>query len=284
MTALELPGPLVSETWLKTYVTEPNVKPLDASWYLPNQDGDAEAEFHLEHIEGAVFFDIDKISDGLSSLPHMLPKPKFFSKKMVELGLSNDDIIIIYDRVGIFSSPRAWWTFRVFGHKNVAILDGGLPNWKNAGLPLTSGRPTIKNTSYQSNFNSSLIRDVDQIISNLQENYEQVVDARSHGRFHGSEPEPRPNLRSGHIPNSVNLPYGALIDQNTNLLLSTNRLKEIFEELRIDLTRPIITTCGSGISASLLALALYVCGNQNVAVYDGSWTEWGGRKDTPISL
>lgn len=284
MRNIELPGPLVSQTWLNTYLRAPNVKLVDASWYLPNQSGDAKAEFNMEHIEGAVFFDIDKISDELSALPHMLPKPKEFSKKMGCLGLSNHDIIIIYDNVGIFSSPRAWWTFRVFGHKNVAILDGGLPSWKKAGLPLTSGQPKIKNASYCSNFNPNLIRYVDQVITNLQDKQEQVVDARSPGRFYGSDPEPRPNLRSGHIPNSINLPYDTLIDQNTNLLLSPDRLKDIFETSCIDLTRPVVTTCGSGISASVIALALYLCGNQNAAVYDGSWTEWGGREDTPISL
>ncbi len=281
---LELPGPLVSETWLKAHVTNPNVKPVDASWYLPNQKGDAEAEFHLEHIEGAVFFDIDQISDTLNPLPHMLPKSDEFSTKMGNLGLSNHDIVVIYDSVGIFSSPRAWWTFRVFGHKNVAILDGGLPAWKKAGFPLIAGLPTIKEASYRSYFNPNLIRYIDQVITNIREEHEQVVDARSHERFHGLEPEPRPNLRSGHIPNSVNLPYGILIDQKTNLLLSTDQLKDVFAKFDIDLTRPVLTTCGSGISASVIALALYVCGNQNTAVYDGSWTEWGGREDTPIIL
>ena len=286
--SVELPGPLVTAAWLAEHLAEPGVKVMDASWYLPAEQRDPAAEFAAAHIEGAVFFDIDCVRDPDNPLPHMLPSRQIFADEMARLGISNGDAVIVYDGAGLFSAPRAWWTMRVFGHDNVALLDGGLPAWRAANLPIASGPAapgsgpaTPGAAKFEAGFRPELVRDLARMLGNLQERAEQVVDARGRGRFEGSEPEIRPGVRSGHIPGSLNLPYAELIDAADQTLLPANRLAAAFAELGVDLARPIVTTCGSGISAALLALALFVCGHDGAAVYDGSWTEWGGRSDTP---
>tara|TARA_Y100000588_G_C14258788_1_gene926671 strand:+ start:2507 stop:3361 length:855 start_codon:yes stop_codon:yes gene_type:complete len=278
----QLPGPLVSSAWLAEHLKASDVKIMDASWYLPGEKRNPAAEFEKTHIEGAVFFDIDGVRDPDNPLPHMLPSPKCFAEHMSRLGISNADVVIAYDSAGIFSAPRAWWTLRVFGHDRVAILDGGLPAWRTANLATISGPALPVASTFEANFRPELVRDLAQMLSNMETELEQVVDARGHGRFVGSEPEVRPGLRSGHIPGSSNLPYTELIDTTNQSLLPANKIEAALVSRGIDIKQPIVTTCGSGISASLLALALYICGHNAVAVYDGSWTEWGGRIDTPL--
>jgi len=278
----QLPGPLVSPIWLAKHLTAPDVKVMDASWYLPGEERNPAAEFEETHIESAVFFDIDGVRDPDNPLPHMLPNPQRFAEQMGRLGISNGDAVIAYDSAGLFSAPRAWWMLRVFGHDRVAVLNGGLPAWHAASLATFSGPGLPDAGTFDADFRPELVRDLAQMLSNAKAETEQVVDARGHGRFVGSEPEVRPGLRSGHIPGSANLPYSELIDANTKLLLPAEKIEAAFASRGIDMTRPIVTTCGSGISASLLALALFTCGRSSIAVYDGSWTEWGGRADTPV--
>jgi len=278
----QLPGPLVSATWLAEHLTAPDVKIIDASWFLPGEERNPVSEFEETHIEGAVFFDIDVLRDPDNPLPHMLPHAQHFGEQLAHLGISNGDLVIAYDSVGLFSAPRAWWTLRVFGHDRVAVLDGGLPAWRALGLATCSGPALPDAGIFDADYRPELVRDLAQMLSNVQTNSEQVIDARGHGRFVGSEPEVRPGLRSGHIPGSANLPYSDLIDANNKSLLPAEKIEAALAKRGIDLTRPVVTTCGSGISASLLALALFTCGHSAVAVYDGSWTEWGGRDDTPL--
>ncbi|MDA0230062.1 MAG: 3-mercaptopyruvate sulfurtransferase [Proteobacteria bacterium] len=279
--SVQLPGPLVSPAWLAANLARPGLKLMDASWYLPAEKRDPAAEFEAEHIEGAVFFDIDGVRDPDNPLPHMLPSAPLFAEEMARLGISNSDTVIVYDGAGLFSAPRAWWTLRIFGHDNVAVLNGGLPAWRAANLPIVAGRATSGTAKFKAIFRPELVRDLAQMLGNLEQGAEQVIDARGPGRFDGSEPEIRAGVRSGHIPGSVNLPYPVLIDAVDKSLLPPDLLAAAFAECGVDLARPVVTTCGSGISASLLALALFVCGHTGAAVYDGSWTEWGGRSDTP---
>jgi len=279
---VNLPGSVVDIFWLKQNLSSPHLRVLDASWCLPNSSRDTEIEFISSHIPGSVYFDIDLISDSNSNLPHMLPTPNKFSECVGSLGISNKDTIVVYDSHGIFSSPRVWWMFRVFGHNKIAVLQGGLPAWQKNNGKLEKGNPNIKPTKFNTNFSPKLLRNADEIKSNIKGGLEQIVDARSNGRFLGEEPEPREGLRSGHIPESINLPYTSLIDSSTGFLLSPSKIFIIAKEIGLDLNRPITTTCGSGISAALLALAFHTVGHKSTAVYDGSWTEWGGSNNKPI--
>ncbi len=278
----QLPGSLVSPAWLAEHLKATDVKIMDASWHLPGEKRDPAAEFEKTHIEGAVFFNIESVRDPDNPLPHMLPSPERFAKHMARLGISNSDAIIAYDSAGLFSAPRAWWTLRVFGHDRVAVLDGGLPAWRAARLATFSGPALPDASTFDADFRPELVRDLAQMLSNVETKSEQVIDARGHGRFVGNEPEVRPGLRSGHIPGSANLPYSELINPADKSLLPADKIEAALANRGIDMTKPVVTTCGSGISASLLALALFACGHSDVAVYDGSWTEWGGRDDTPL--
>lgn len=273
---------LVSTAWLADHIAAPDVRVVDASYYLPHEGLDARAEYEAHHIPGAVFFDIDEIADTSSDLPHMLPSPEKFSSRVRKLGLGDGVRIVVYDQRGVWSAPRVWWTFRVFGHEDVAVLDGGLPKWMAEGRPVEDGPVRIGERHFTARMNSLMVRDKAQMLANLRSGREQVVDARALGRFEGRDPEPREGLESGHIPGSRNLPFNQLIDPETQTVLPPDTLRERFEDAGVSLDTPVVTTCGSGITASVLALGLHLLGHKDVAVYDGSWSEWGAADDTPV--
>lgn len=273
---------LVSTEWLAENLGAPDLRVVDGSYYLPGEGLDPRQEFEAQHIPGAVFFDIDAIKDPDSDLPHMLPPPHIFSSKVRKLGLGDGLRIVVYDQRGLFSAPRVWWTFRAFGHEEVAVLDGGLPKWLNEGRPVEEGPARAEERHFTPRQNSLLVRDRAQVLANLDSRAEQVLDARSAARFEGSAPEPRQGLRSGHIPGSRNLPFTDIIARDSQTLLPDDALRARFEGAGIDLERPVVTTCGSGVTAAVLALGLHRIGHRAVAVYDGSWSEWGLPGDTPV--
>jgi thiosulfate/3-mercaptopyruvate sulfurtransferase len=273
--------PMVSTQWLAEHLDAPDVKVADATWYLPTLGRDARQEYAQTHVPGAVFFDIDEVADAASPLPHMLPDAAKFSSRMRRLGLGDGTRIVLYDNNKYSASARAWWMLRLFGHPEVFVLDGGLAKWRAEGRPVTDEPVSPKEAHFTARQNNLLVRDLEQVRANLLSRREQVVDARSKGRFAGTEPEPRPGLRAGHIPGSVCLPHLELIATD-GTLLPEPELRRRFAAAGVDLNRPIVTSCGSGVTASTLALALHRLGRDDVAVYDGSWSEWGGRSDTPL--
>jgi thiosulfate/3-mercaptopyruvate sulfurtransferase len=270
--------PLVSTTWLADHLDDPGIIVLDGSWHLPIAKRDAGAEFLAAHIPDARRFDIDAISDRNSSLPHMLPTPVEFAQAVGSLGIGNDTHVVVYDAYGLMTAGRVWWTFRVFGHDRVSILDGGFPKWRAENHATASGAIHAERRSFVARFRPELVRDV----AAMRMTTEQVVDARSAGRFEGTAPEPRPGLRGGHIPGSRNLPFDRLSDPLTKTVLPPERIAALFRDAGIDPKRPIVTTCGSGVTAAALAFGLFLLGNPDVAVYDGSWSEWGLPGDTPV--
>lgn len=271
---------LVSTAWLAERLGAPDVKIADASWFLPPMGRDGREEYDRAHIPGAVYFDIDDIADSDNPLPHMLPDAAKFASRVGALGLGDGIQIILYDNNRYSASARAWWMFRAFGHDNVAVLDGGLAKWQAEGRPVDDAVVTPHETHFTARENPVLVRDLEQMRANLADLPELVIDARAAGRFAATEPEPRAGLRSGHIPGSVCVPYLELIEED-GTLAPQDVLRRRFAEAGID-QRPITTTCGSGVTACTVALALYDIGVPEVAVYDGSWTEWGGRTDTPV--
>ncbi|NIA67192.1 3-mercaptopyruvate sulfurtransferase [Pelagibius litoralis] len=273
---------LVTTGWLAENLTAPDLRVVDASYYLPREGLDPRREFEAQHIPGSVFFDIDDICDPDSDLPHMLPPPHIFSSKVRRLGLGDGLRLVIYDQRGIWSAPRVWWTFRYFGHREVAVLDGGLPKWLNEGRAVAEGTESNDERHFTPRANSFLLRDRDQVLSALGGNGEQVIDARARGRFEGRDPEPREGMRSGHIPGSFNLPFGEIIDQSSQTFLDNQEIRSRFEAEGLDLSRPVVASCGSGVTAGVLALALHRLGHRDTAVYDGSWSEWGRPGDTPV--
>jgi thiosulfate/3-mercaptopyruvate sulfurtransferase len=273
---------LVSTDWLSGYLRSPDLRVVDGSWHLPALKRNPHAEFLESHIPGAIFFDIETIADTSVPLPHMLPSPEQFAQAVGALGIGTGDRVVVYSRGGVTSAARVWWTFRVFGHENVAVLDGGFGKWTREGRPVEPGAPKPRPRTFHARFRPELVRNLDRMRANVATNAEQVVDARPRGRFLGTEPEPRPGLRSGHIPGSVNLPPDALYRPD-GTVLPPDDVRRAFAATGVDLARPLVTTCGSGVAASGLALALHFIGCPDVAVYDGSWTEWGGRSDTPVS-
>ena len=273
---------IVDTDWLASHLDAPDLIIFDASWHLPNAGRDAKAEYLAEHIPGALFFDIEDLTDEKSSLPHMLPSTVKFASRMKKMGIGDGMRIIVYDSLGLFSAARAWWTFRAMGHEDVAVLNGGLKKWKAEGRALEDGTPPKRTERHFTPLmNSALIRDMDDMKKAITKRA-QIVDARPAARFEGTEPEPRPGLRSGHLPGSRNVPSQSLINDD-GTLRSEAELNKIFADAGIDWRQPVVTTCGSGVTASILSLALAVLGQTNAAVYDGSWAEWGIEgNDLPI--
>lgn len=276
------PTSLVSTEWLSQHMSAPDLRIVDASWYLPVENRDPKAEFAANHIPGAVFFDIDEIADLDNPLPHMIPSPEKFSSRLRKLGLGDGNRIVVYDGSGIRSAARAWWMIRLFGHDEVSILDGGLPKWTAEGRPSEDLPNLQRERHFTSRINNIMVREKSQLRKNIESAKEQVLDARSKGRFEGVDPEPREGLRSGHIPGSLNLPFNQLLNEN-GTLLSAEKLETAFKAAGVDLSKPVITSCGSGITACVLAFGLHMIGHRRVSVYDGSWTEWGLDHTMPIS-
>jgi thiosulfate/3-mercaptopyruvate sulfurtransferase len=273
---------IVETDWLASHLDAPDLVVFDGSWHLPTTGRDPKAEYLAEHIPGALFFDIDDLSDEKSSLPHMLPSTVKFASRMKKMGVGDGMRIVVYDTHGLFSAARVWWTFRAMGHEDVAVLNGGLKKWKSEGRPLEDG-PTLRRTErhYTPRFNASLVRDMDDMKQTLAKRSAQIVDARPAGRFTGIEPEPRPGLRGGHLPGSRNVPSQLLLNDD-GTLKPVSELAKIFAGAGIDPTLPVITSCGSGVTASILSLALAVLGQTNAAVYVGSWAEWGADNGLPV--
>jgi thiosulfate/3-mercaptopyruvate sulfurtransferase len=273
--------PIVSTDWLFEHLNSPDVHVIDASWHMPNSGRNARAEYNDCHIEGAVFFDIDEISDSNTTLPHMMPSPEKFASRVRSLGLGDGIKIVVYDSNGIFSAPRVWWMFRHMGHDDVVVLDGGLKKWLAEGKPCEDMPPIKRDRHYSIRVRHDLIKDFNQTLAISQNGNAQIIDARSPTRFSGEEMEPRAGLNSGHIPNSINLHYAKLLNED-GTFKNIAELEKIFVQNGVDIKAPLVASCGSGITACILALGAYLIGNQNVAIYDGSWAQWGSRDDAPI--
>lgn len=271
---------LVSVDWLAAHLRAPDVVVVDATWHLPTANRNAQEEYMAAHVPGALFFDIDAIADTASGLPHMLPRPEAFSSRMRRMGIGDGQRIVVYDSYGLFSAPRVWWTFKTMGVRDVVVLDGGLPAWIAAGHDVEEGPGRRPERHFTARLDNSAVRDFQAMQSLLAAGDAVVVDARGPGRFRGEEPEPRPGLRSGHMPGALNVPYSALIEDGR--LKQPEAVRTAFEAAGVDLARPIVTTCGSGVTAAVLALGLATIGKRNVSLYDGSWAEWGGRDDAAV--
>ncbi|MGI8508139.1 MAG: 3-mercaptopyruvate sulfurtransferase [Gemmatimonadaceae bacterium] len=278
--------PLVSTEWLESRLGASDIRIVDGSWYLPSDNRDAAREYAAAHIASAVFFDLDASSDRSTPLPHMLPSAAEFATRMSGLGLDDASDIVVYDGSGTnLSAARVWWMFRVFGHRSVAVLDGGFGAWRAEGRPMESGIIVPTPGTFTAQLDTRRVRDLDMIRANIdsrhEPDHEQVIDARGAARFTGAAPEPRAGMRGGHIPGSLNFPYTEVVSPN-GTVLPPDVLRQKFGAIGADLARPIVLTCGSGTSACALALALELLGAPEVGLYDGSWAEWGGRADTPI--
>jgi thiosulfate/3-mercaptopyruvate sulfurtransferase len=274
--------PLVSTGALAGRLADGETVVIDATWFMPGAGRDAQAEFAAGHIPGAVFFGIDEICNHCSDLPHMLSAPADFAVAARRLGVNRDSTVVVYDTHGLFSAPRVWWNFRAMGHEKTFVLDGGLPKWIAEGHPVETGWPTPPHGDFKARLDAALVRDLEAVRQTLTTGTAQIVDARPAARFSGETPEPRAGLRSGHMPGARSVPWARLVTAD-GALADAETLRTAFAAAGVDLAAPITTTCGSGVSASLLALALARLGRPDVAVYDGSWSEWGSKPDTPIA-
>lgn len=277
-----LPDPIVSPAWLAERLDAPDVRVIDASWFLPGDPRDAKALFAERRIPGAIYFDIDVIADKTSNLPHMLPSPEQFASQMRKLGIGDGMRLVIYDNAGLFSAARAWWMFRAMGHEDVAVLDGGFPAWEAGGHPIDTDLPLKRGERhFTARLRSDLVRDLGDM-RRLVENGGAILDARPAARFRGETPEPRAGLRSGHMPGALSVPASALINEQGQLR-NAEELASIFYAAGADISRATACTCGSGVTAAVIVLALARLGRWDAAVYDGSWAEWGAQSDTPVA-
>jgi thiosulfate/3-mercaptopyruvate sulfurtransferase len=270
----------VSADWLQQRLGSPGLTIVDGSWYLPAQKREARAEYMQGHIPGAVFFDHDTVVDPLSDLPHTLPSPSHFEQHASSMGISHKDTIVVYDGPGMFSAPRVWWMFKMMGVENVYVLDGGFDRWKAEGRPVTAEATQVASCAFIPRFNAEAVAKIDEMMRISSDASCQIADARSQGRFEGTEPEPREGMRSGHMPGAKNIPVAEL--SRNGELKSPDELRKVFERCGVDLAKPVVTTCGSGLTAAVITLALHELGHTENKLYDGSWSEWGGRPDTPV--
>ena len=276
------PKTLVSTDWLAAHLRDPDLRLLDASWYLPAMNRDAKAEYAAGHIPGARFFDIDEISDLRSDLPHMAPPVEKFIARMRAMGVGDGHQVVVYDGQGLFSAARVWWLFRLMGKTDIAVLDGGLPKWKAEGRDLEDMPPIVRDRHMTVSRQAGLVKDVTQVAHASKLGLAEIIDARPAPRFRGEVDEPRPGLRAGHIPGARNVPFGEVLNAD-GTMKDAAALRTVFEGAGVDLSKPAITTCGSGVTAAVLALALERLGHRNWALYDGSWAEWGMYEDLKVA-